>query len=123
LVDFSRYMATTKQQNALKIKLKNPKLNMGKVMIEAGYSEKTAKAPTKLTKSKGWQELLAQIDDEQLLKKLRKIALDDKDKRACLSAIDTLLKLKDRYPAGKLNLKHQDSDYKEFLKQIKAITR
>lgn len=32
--------------------------NMGKAMIEAGYSPMTAKTPSKLTKSRGWQELM-----------------------------------------------------------------
>jgi len=41
------------------------------VMIAAGYSPNTAKAPTKLTQSKGWQELLNQkITDKKLFDKL-----------------------------------------------------
>ena len=98
-------MATELQKRAFEIKLEKVKGNkpvkIGAVMIEAGYSKKTAEKPKDLTESKGWQELLNEINDAGLLKKLIKIAMDESDKRACLEAIDKLLKLKDRYPAGK----------------------
>lgn|SRR3990167_5525225 len=41
---------------------------IGEVMKDAGYSPNTAKAPTKLTKSKGWIELMEKrLPDEKLL--------------------------------------------------------
>jgi len=83
-----------------KIKQKKP-VKMGKVMIEAGFSKSTARVPKQLTESKGWQQLLAKVDDSAILDKLNAIAMDIKDKRACLQAIDILLKLKDKYPAQK----------------------
>lgn len=42
---------------------------MGEVMVEAGYSENTAIAPTKLTKSKGWIELMEKHLPDSLLAK------------------------------------------------------
>ena len=101
-------MSTELQKKAFELKLEKIKnkepVKMGEVMIEAGYSEKTALRPKDLTESKGWIELLAQVSDLALLKKLYKIALDESDKRACLEAIDKLLRLKDRYPAGKIKV-------------------
>lgn len=43
--------------------------NIGKAMIEAGYSSATAKTPQKLTKSKGWKELMDNIFPDSLLVK------------------------------------------------------
>lgn len=48
--------------------------NMGKAMVSAGYSPNTAKTPGKLTRSKGWQELMDSLfPDELLLKKHREL--------------------------------------------------
>ena len=77
---------------------------MGGAMIKAGYSATVAAKPALLTRSKGWQELLAEIDDQPLLQRLREIAMDRTDKRAALQSINTILQLKDRFPAGKLKL-------------------
>lgn len=56
-------MATTRQRKAIvrmvDSSLKNGgKPNVSKAMIEAGYSKATAKTPSKLTDSKGYEELL-----------------------------------------------------------------
>lgn len=46
--------------------------NIGKAMIDAGYSPATAKTPQKLTESKGWQNLMDDLfPDLLLLKKHR----------------------------------------------------
>ena len=101
-------MATEQQKRVMDLKLKaiesKAPIVMGDLMLDAGYSKKAAEYPKRLIKSKGWQELLNEISDIGLLNKLKKIAMDDSDKRACLEAIDKLLKLKDRYPAGKIKL-------------------
>ena len=94
-------MATTKQENALKIKVENPKKNMGNIMLEAGYAKETARKPKLLTNSKGWQELLSKVDDVLLVDKLYQIALDKQDKRSCMDAIKEIFKLKDKYPSTK----------------------
>ena len=60
-------MATLRQEKAAR--LVESGRTMGEVMIEAGYSPNTAKAPTKLTKSKGWNELVDKaISDEEVLR-------------------------------------------------------
>src|SRR5687768_5215343 len=104
-------MPTEQQKRALEIKLKkiqeNKPVIMGTIMREAGYSDKAAEHPARLEKSKGWQELLALIDERPLLLKLAEIAMDS-DKRASIAAIQELLKLKDRYPEKKLKLGRLD---------------
>ena len=52
----------------------------------------------KLKTHPDFQELLSQIDDAAILEKLNAIAMDQEDKRACLQAIDMILKLKNKYP-------------------------
>ena len=101
--------ATLKQKKAFQYMVEQA--NQGKtptgkeIMLKAGYSETSSTLPkARSFETKGWQELLATIDDEVILGKIREIALDSSDKRACLSAIDMLLKLKERYPAGKLKV-------------------
>ncbi len=60
-------MATLKQQRAAKLVVNGR--SMKEAMIKAGYSENTAVAPTKLTKSKAWAELLEkELPDSKLLK-------------------------------------------------------
>lgn len=77
--------------------------NVSNEMLKAGYSPNSAKA-MKITFTKVWQDLLRDVDDEGLLGEIKKIAFDNEDKRAKLQAIDMLLKLKDKYPAGKMKI-------------------
>ena len=78
--------------------------NLGDIMMKSGYSKASAKNPTKnLLKKEGWQQLLAQIDNQVILTKFYEILLSS-DKRASLEAGDKLLKLKDLYPTPKLKL-------------------
>ena len=88
---------------AEKIKEKKP-LIAGKILIEAGYSKSIARRPESVFKSKGFQEYLNSIDDTAIIEKWRKWALADTDKRVALQAGENIMKLKDRYPAGKLKL-------------------
>ena len=53
---------TQKQQRALE-NLVADSSNLSKAMIDAGYSPRTARAPQKLTESKGFQELKKQYQD------------------------------------------------------------
>jgi len=99
------------------IAIKKPVV-MENVMIESGYSKATAINPYKnLISKKGWNELLAQIDDNKVLNNISKIANDLTDKRSALSANEVLLKLKDRFPAGKLKVQ----EYHEELQKYKEI--
>jgi len=98
-------MATLKQKTAFNKMVENvgnnEDLNMGVILRNSGYSEAMAKNPQKVTEAKGWTELLAQIEEQPLLKRLREMAIERTDKRASLQAIDMLLKLKGRYPNQK----------------------
>lgn len=66
-------MATTRQKKAftfLSENIGNPKpIPLGEVLIQAGYSIQTAKTPTLVTKSKGFQELLEEHLPDDLLQK------------------------------------------------------
>lgn len=79
------------------------RIPMGEAMRRGGYSDKKANQPSRLRNSKGWQELMAGIDEEPLVNRLIEIALDN-DKRAALAAIDQIMTLKDRKPSGKLKV-------------------
>ena len=60
-------MPTPKQKRASK--LVEEGRTLGEAMVKAGYSPNTAKAPTKLTRSKGWQKLMEKkLPDSKLLK-------------------------------------------------------
>jgi len=87
--------------------------NVSKAMRKVGYKRSTWKRPPNLTASKGWQELLDSVNDDALLDKVRKIALAD-DSNTALRAIDMLMKLKDRYPAGKLKV----TEYAEEVQRL-----
>lgn len=62
-------MATTKQKRAFKEIIENHR-NKGAAMVAAGYSKKSAIAPSRnLTNSKGWKELLEiYLPDKDLIK-------------------------------------------------------
>ncbi len=64
-------MATLKQKQVAK-NLVEKGSSVSQAMINAGYSPRTARAPSKVTKSKGFRELLDQmgVSDEKLAKVL-----------------------------------------------------
>lgn len=86
---------------------------MKSAMLEAGYSPAYAKNSQKLRASGSFKDLLELISDNEIVDKIKEIALGE-DKRACLVALDMLLKLKDRYPAGKLKIQ----EYQEELESL-----
>jgi hypothetical protein len=92
--------ATQKQKTFFKKVVENTTLGnpkpLGALALESGYG-KISKQPCRIMNSQGFQSLLAQIDDDIVLKKVVEILGGD-DKRASLSAADMLLKLKNRYP-------------------------
>jgi hypothetical protein len=100
-------MPTIKQKTAFKKVMENmekgnPK-TAGELLVESGYSSKASRIPSRVFKSDGFKELLDQIDDNAILSRIYQILRDD-DKRSSLSAADMLLKLKDKYPAGKIKM-------------------
>src|SRR3990167_10876685 len=110
-------MPTLKQRRAFDTLLQHPEMSAGEAMIESGYSPATAHVPRDFTASKGFKELLAEIDERPIIENVRAIALGHKDKRAALTAADMLFKLLDRYPAGKLKIQA----YNEELERLKSI--
>lgn len=62
-----------------------------------------------------FEEALKELDDTQYLRELHDLALSKDDKRAKLQAIDMLMKLKDKYPAGKLKLTQQNEQREQYL--------
>lgn len=95
--------------NELLMAVKNGEpCDMKTAMIKSGYSPKTALNPGKnLTSKPQWQELLAQIDNQEILNVFYKIMTDQdedgkvKDKDAAIKAGKELATLKDLYPAQK----------------------
>ena len=92
---------------------------IGKVMVAAGYSEKSAITPIQLTESKGWQELMEEyLPDKHLAEKhleflntpriTRKYLKGDLEFETeetspeAVKALDMAYKLKHRY--GEMNL-------------------
>lgn len=103
-------MATELQKRAFKEVLKktsnNQPFKMGEVMLEAGYKKSIARTPKALEKSKGWEILKAKyLNDEKALQTFNDLAdkkNEDKDNR--LKASVEIMKLKDRYPAGRVKI-------------------
>ncbi|MHA1400031.1 MAG: hypothetical protein ACTSQE_06765 [Candidatus Heimdallarchaeaceae archaeon] len=74
------------------------KINLGEIMREVGYADATAINPElNLTSKKGFQSLMAKINDEEILDMFMDIVRDTKDKRARIAAGTELMKLKGRY--------------------------
>ena len=107
VVWYTTDMATLLQERTMRIKMEKVRehkpLIMGQIMVEAGFSPKTAQKPKQLTESKGWAELKAKyLDDEVALATLAELSKpenEDKDNR--FKASVEILKLNDRYPALK----------------------
>lgn len=110
-------MATAKQKKAMEILVENGGNNVGKAMIEAGYTPATAKTPQKLTESKGWQELVEEYLPDDLLAKVTKEGLlagrkttDEETGEEVVEPdfnirhryLETALKVRDKFP-NKLN--------------------
>lgn len=68
-------MATLKQKLIVSKLVENGG-NIGKAMVDVGYSPNTAKTPTKLTRSKGWQELMETAFPDEMLIKVHKELLE-----------------------------------------------
>ncbi len=115
-------MATIKQQRAVQKILENPRLPVGRAMIESGYSTNTAVHPSDLMRSKGFKELLdCYLPDDLLTSKL---ARNVKNKNGFISnhAIDIAFKIKNRYPASKLPKDDVDlMDEKQLDEEIKRL--
>lgn len=66
-------MATIKQERAFKEVVEKGR-PVSKAMVDVGYSKNTAVAPSKLTRSKGWKELVDKyIPEKDLLRKHKEL--------------------------------------------------
>lgn len=115
-------MTTLKQHRAIKETYETLRSNkpepMGLIMLKSGYSEWCSKHPDILTKSKAFKDFLAKIDDRLILNRWYEWALDGQDTRVALEAGDKIMKLKDRYPAGKLKLTAWKEESEAFTDDI-----
>ena len=94
---------TTKQKLAAS-KLQETAGNVSKAMKLAGYSPKSAKDPQRLTRSKGWQQLMEKyLPDDRLLQVHRGL-LGNKDWRARDSGLDKAYKIKGKYADNKIQI-------------------
>lgn len=108
-------MPTLRQKRASKL-VENGR-TLGEVMKEAGYSSITATHPSKLTNSKGWQELMDKyLPDEEILAVHKKAlhatkiygSLTEPDREVediptQLKAVDLTYKVKRRYADVNIN--------------------
>jgi len=81
-------MATLKQRKAARAIIENGRTSVSAVMREVGYSAKSAVDPSKLTKSKGFQELLEEYIPDELLAKKHKQLLEAKKIHGSLTEPD-----------------------------------
>ncbi len=137
---------TLKQKRAVKLAVENGG-NIGKAMRQAGYAEATAKNPSKLTESLSWDVLLGELSDDLLKTKLAEgleatrasnasilVQNDGKivkaEEQGLIEVpdfatrhkyIDTILKLKDKYPAEKKKLLGDPNEplYIEVIEETK----
>lgn len=98
------YMKTSNAERtvkAIKKKLKNgEKVIIGKEMMANGYSESSARA-VKVKNTRAWKDVLEDIDDDTIAKRVEEFALNDSDKRLALDSAKEVFKLKNRYPTNK----------------------
>ena len=100
---------TERQKQAFKGIVLDKGRNKGKELKKAGYSEGIQKQPSRVTKSKGWQELLEQYlpdDDLTRVQKegLRATVKGKPDYSVRHKYLDTGLKLKAKYPAERKDI-------------------
>jgi len=107
------------------IKTKNPTEAVRRVYNLGGKKgiqlENTARAiaSENLTKpniKQEFQKRLTQLDDSKILDKWYEWAVSDEDKRVSMEAGKEIMKLKDRYPAGKLKIQA----YNEELEKLNS---
>lgn len=92
----------TQQQKSVAEKVFQEGKSVSEAMREAGYSDAMAKNPQKLTRSKGWQDIMEQIPKIDVVDKLVKNALQNKSISGSNQAIDLIFKLAGIYAAKKM---------------------
>ena len=116
-------MPTTKHKKAFKEVLNGA--NISKAMIKADYAPSTARSTGKLTRTKGWQELMDKHLSDSLLAKRHRELLNKTESGQPHSdvkgALDMAYKLKGSYAAEKhisLNVELSKEDLDEGNKAI-----
>lgn len=87
--------------------------NKGDALRKAGYSEAVATQPQKVTKSKGWQQLMDEHLSDDLLADVHKKGLKDEDANTRHRYLDTAYKVKKKYDQS-VELKFKGLDTKEL---------
>jgi len=112
-------MSTIKQQktaeNYLGVLKSGDLINKGEILRNSGYTDYVSKMPSRIFDSKGFQEVLAQIDEQSIIKKWEQWAVSDKDKRNALEAGKEIMKLKNRYPSD--TVAAEMGDFKLLIKK------
>lgn len=88
--------------------------DLRQAMLDAGYSESTARNPGRVTESAGWKEMLDHYFPINTLMSYEKKLLDHKDWRAWNAALDRLHKLRGSF-VKKVDISvHKDSDVRRL---------
>tara|TARA_Y100000034_G_scaffold110239_1_gene142216 strand:+ start:349 stop:654 length:306 start_codon:yes stop_codon:yes gene_type:complete len=93
---------------------KGQRINKKKILQKVGYSESIAETPSKVLQTQGFQLLLAKVSDGAILKRLLTIVTGESKDADAINASRELLKLKDRYPAGKLKIQGYNDELNEI---------
>jgi hypothetical protein len=94
---------------------KGERVNKKEILMEVGYSESIAETPSRVLETQGFQQLLAKVSDGVILKRLLSIVTSDNSKDAdAINSAKELLKLKDRYPAGKLKIQGYNDELNDI---------
>lgn len=94
----------TNRQKLAASKLQETAGNVSKAMKLAGYSDASAKDPQRLTRSKGWQELMEKHLPDKNLLHIHKELLKNADWRARDSGLDKAYKIKGKYADSKIQI-------------------
>lgn len=86
------------------------------LMREEGYAPSTCRS-LEVMKTATWKQLLETIPDNKLLSELFELATDPEDKRTKLEALKEIFRLKDKYPAGKMQIGAFQNQVSEFFEE------
>ena len=117
---------TSKQRlTAQKMVENGGKSSTRQVLLSAGYSQSIANNPQKVMRSKGWQELMDNVPDYLLINVLSRRMEKRKNIIASIQAINSCLKIKNKYPATKLQIEDPTNnmtleELEEEVEQLKA---
>ena len=112
---------TRRQEKAFKIKMEKGG-TMGEILRETGYSPAVVKSPTKVTKTKGWKELMdTYLPEDELAKKHKYLLSNDRKEETQTKALDMGYRLRGNYAPDKQI--HVNLSVKEFFNEIENENR